>query len=264
MDPFRENENDFSFWYPKVKDCGIRTPRTFFAKLPTHEEEPIFARKLYEAFYMESPRENMSVIQAWLDRDIIPKLEEMKLTGHVFVKNARFSNKFSAKGNCNLYGLNELARAIASINYEAMCCEADGIDEIVVRAFIDSDRKKTPCIYEGLPLRSEFRVFYDFDSKAPIFTANYWDFDYVYPHLHDATDRIVFAHEKESISANFFVHRNGIQGLVADAMQAVEGLTGQWSVDVLLDEKGQPWLIDMALAQRSAYWELRPDKNAYQ
>ena len=32
---------------------------------------------------------------------------------------------------------------------------------------------------------------------------------------------------------------------------------------VLLDEQGKFWLIDMAIAQRSAYWELRPDKEAY-
>ena len=104
-------------------------------------------------------------VRSWLLRDVIPELKEMKLTGHIFVKNARFSNKFQAKGSCNLYGLDGLAQAIVNINQGAMMCEADGIDEIVVRQFIESDRRNTPCIYEGLPLRSEFRVFYD-STKA--------------------------------------------------------------------------------------------------
>ena len=212
---------------------------------------------------MEHPKEDMSIIQMWVERDVIPELERMKLTGHVFVKNARFSNKFNANGNCNLYGLFELARAITNINYEAMCCGADGVDEIVVREFIESPLGQTPCIYHGLPLRPEFRVFYDFDAKHPIFTANYWDFDYVYPHLYDATDRIVFEHEQNRIETAFAQNKDRVEEMVTEAMAKVQGLTGQWSVDILLDEREKFWLIDMAIAKRSAYWEMRPDKDAY-
>ena len=52
FDYTREHENDFSFWYPKIKDCGIPTPLTFYTKLPSAEEEPEYAKRLYEAFYM--------------------------------------------------------------------------------------------------------------------------------------------------------------------------------------------------------------------
>lgn len=259
----RENENNFSFWFPRVKNCGIPVPKTFFKKLPTHQEEPEFAARLYRAFYMENPREDMDTVREWLDRDIIPELKGMKLTGHIFVKNARFSNKFQAKGSCNLYGLEGLAEAVVSINQGAMMCEADGIDEIVVRQFIESDRQNTPCIYEGLPLRSEFRVFYDFDKSLAVFTANYWDFDYVFPHLHDATDRIIFEHERERLDGAFRDNWERVQAVVNTAMKNVSGLTGQWSVDILMDERGNLWLIDMAIAQRSAYREQRPDKVAY-
>lgn len=263
MDLFRENENDFSFWFPKIENCGIAVPKSFYAKLPSHEEFPTTAQRLYEAFYMEKPDEDLAAIRGWIDNFIVPKLKEMGLTGHVFVKNARFSNKFNARGTCNLYGLYDLHRAIADINYQAMCCGADGVDEIVVRQFIECDTTKTPCIYNGLPLRSEFRVFYDFDERKPIFTVNYWDFDYVYPHLHDATDRIIFWHEKERLEHTFKSQQKEIQSMVAQAMAGVEGLTGQWSVDIMLDDRLKPWLIDMAIAQRSAYWELRPDKEKY-
>lgn len=259
----RENENNFSFWFPKVKSCGIPMPKTFFKKLPTHQEEPEFAARLYQAFYMENPRKDLDTVREWLDRDIIPELKEMKLTGHVFVKNARFSNKFQAKGSCNLYGLDELAQAIVNINWGAMMCGANGIDEIVVREFIESNRYITPCIYEGLPLRSEFRVFYDFDKGRPVFTANYWDFEYVFPHLYEATDRIIFEHERGRLEAAFQENSDRVQSMVNTAMKRVNGLTGQWSVDILMDEENNLWLINMAIAQRSAYWEQRPDKAAY-
>lgn len=264
MGLMRENENDFSFWFPKIKDCGIPVPKTFYTKLPDAGEEPEYTRRLYEAFYMEHPKEGEDVVKAWLDERIIPALKQANLTGHVFVKNARFSNKFDARGNCILWGLHELYRAIIGINYEAMCCGAEGCDEIVVREFIESNRGKTPCIYNGLPLRPEFRVFYDFDTRTPIFTVNYWDFDYVYPHLYDATDKIIFEHEHRRIKGAYNLYKDRVQQMVADAMWNVQGLAGQWSVDILLDERGKLWLIDMAIAQRSAYWEIRPDKEHYQ
>ena len=82
----------------------------------------------------------------------------------------------------------ELTDAIININYAAMCCGADmggGCNELVVRERILHDARVTPCIYSGLPLRSEFRVFYDFDLKKVLFTANYWEYDYIYEHLYD-------------------------------------------------------------------------------
>lgn len=149
FDYTREHENDFSFWYPKIKDCGIPTPLTFYTKLPSAEEEPEYVKRLYEAFYMEHPKEDEETVKAYLEERVIPKLKEMGLTGHVFVKNGRFSNKFNANGTCNLYGLHELYRAIILINYEAMCCGAEGADEIVVRKFIESPHGKTPRIYKA-------------------------------------------------------------------------------------------------------------------
>lgn len=46
FDYTREHENDFSFWYPKIKDCGIPTPLTFYTKLPSAEEEPEYVKRL--------------------------------------------------------------------------------------------------------------------------------------------------------------------------------------------------------------------------
>ena len=36
--------------------------------------------------------------------------------------------------------------------------------------------------------------------------------------------------------------KDAVQDKVADAMQNVQGLTGQWSVDVLMDEREKSWL----------------------
>ena len=106
-------------------------------------------------------------------------------------------------------------------------------------------------------------MFYDFDKGRTVFVANYWDSDYVFPHLYEATDRIIFEHERGRLETAFQENRVRVQEMVETAMKRVSSLTGQWSVDILMDEEDNLWLIDMAIAQRSAYWEQRPDKAEY-
>lgn len=247
-------QNNFSFWFPKVKECGMYVPKTFYTVLPNVQTRQ--GRMLQEAFFMEQQELDLAYIQKYVDTNILPELTKAGLLGHIFVKNATFSNKFSARGSCNLYGTFDLARAISNINYASLCVGAGGTDEIVIRDFIEYDRDNTPCIYEGLPLRPEFRVFYDFDAQEPLYTANYWDYEYVYPNLFEATDKIIFEHEREHLETVFDAQKNHVQCMVAEAMKnGVNGLSGQWSVDVLLDETGKFWLIDMGLAQMSTYWK---------
>lgn len=249
---YEKSVNDFSFWFPKVKDCGIKVPRTFIKEL-NPDPNDLLQRK----FFMENPDEDLAYIREWVKMELIPELKKERLVGQIFVKNARFSNKFQAKRNCIHAGTAFLAEGIAEINYAALLLGAYGTHEIVVREFIDYDKKNTPCIYDGLPLRPEFRVFYDFDARKPIFTANYWDYDYCYPCFWEATDKIIFNHERDRIETSFRKNKDYVQRLVADAMQNVE-LSGQWSIDILMDEKEEFWLIDMAVAQQSAYWDKRP------
>ena len=126
FDYTREHENDFSFWYPKIKDCGIPTPLTFYTKLPSAEEEPEYVKRLYEAFYMEHPKEDEETVKAYLEERVIPKLKEMKLTGHVFVKNGRFSNKFNGAMEFYQVHRNSLILQAAS----GVCRNIDFMDRI--------------------------------------------------------------------------------------------------------------------------------------
>ena len=49
-------------------------------------------------------------------------------------------------------------------------------NEWVVREFI-SDVEDNPCIYHGLPLHTEYRIFADFDTKEILGINPYWDPD---------------------------------------------------------------------------------------
>lgn len=254
LHPFNRSEdlNLFSHWFPKVKDCGIRVPTSVVVKVP---------KKLWKSFYMEHPEEDRAAVTAWVERSVIPAVHKAGLKGKLlFVKNGSFSNKFNARYCFCLE--HELVESIININFQDLCGMGAGITEFVIRERFQHDARVTPCIYSGLPLRSEFRVFYDFDTRQPLYTVNYWDFDYIYEHLYDLTDKIVFEYTRDSLHRIFLAKKDEIQQLVAEHMDSVEGLEGPWSIDIMLTERGEPILIDMATAERSAYWELRPGNEA--
>ena len=35
------DKNNFSYWFPKIKDCGIEIPKTFYAKVPIEVYEEL-------------------------------------------------------------------------------------------------------------------------------------------------------------------------------------------------------------------------------
>lgn len=271
--------NNFSYWFPKIENCGMLVPKSQIFPVPQ--------QMLTDGvFYMEHAEKDMAAIKAYVENDILPKLQ---INGLLFVKNGTFSGKFNAEQSCMAMPF-DLPDHIARVMYDAMCAEAGGEQEVVIRERIRHDPREIPCIYHGLPFRPEFRVFYDFDSREVIFVANYWDFDYVFPHLYERTDRIIFQAMREEQESAFNAYKDKVAAMVADAMQNVEGLSGPWSIDVMMDKypvdedapvnvpaflvptdeliaeikaerRPKFYLIDMATAERSAYWDIRPGKE---
>lgn len=79
--------------------------------------------------------------------------------------------------------------------------------------------------------------------------------------MHNATDKIIFEHERVRLERDYEKYKGEVLKLVSEKMKEVE-LIGNWSVDILLDEKGDFWLIDMAIAENSAYWDKRKVEKA--
>jgi len=266
--------NDLSYWFPKIKDCGIKVPKTIIIPFP---EDMVNG----ETFYMENIPEDEKRIERFVRETVLPEIEKAGFRSRLFLKNGACSNKFDAGKSCFcLPDVYEITRAIANIQYFSLCNETGGEFELVIRERVGDRDCLIPKIYNGLPLRPEFRVFYDFDSHEPIFAVDYWDCDYVYPHLYDATDRIVFAAMKEYLKESFETCKDDVIEMVDSAMKNVARLQGPWSIDLMMSgypeevqykmisefqpkyctepEPPELYLIDMALAEQSAYWELRP------
>lgn len=100
-------------------------------------------------------------------------------------------------------------------------------------------------------------MFVDFDTYNVLYSVNYWDAGYCEEMIsRDATDRIIYGAAKDDLHIFHYEHRQEIEDLVSYDLFSKVPLTGKWSVDVLYDDVADKyWLIDMALAEQSAYWK---------
>ena len=249
LDYYKDNKNNLSYWFPKIKDCGIEVPETIIIDTP---------EEIGKAYFMDKQNEDMNTVLSFVEDTILSKIPNNMY--FLFMKNGTFSNKFDFRDCKVRRNKLEIAKALINQNYFAEMYGAGGLSEIVFREFIGSYSyidKNIPTIYHGMPLRPEFRVFYDFDNRKVLYSANYWDWDYCYETIsnQNVTDKIVYEHRYPAIKAFYEEHHKEVEDKVAECMKSVD-LTGKWSVDIMWDEESKIYyLMDMAIAEDSAYWK---------
>lgn len=193
-----------------------------------------------------------------------------------FIKTGTFSSKFdfrnahvvSAKevrelGEYLLF-ISNMAVQMASPLSSPAIYGVSTTNEWVVREYIP-DVENNPCIYKGMPLRTEYRVFVDFDSCEILGISPYWEPEMMKKRFgtgrdkdspHQFHDYVIFkAHEKklmERYEANKDEITNRLQAMLPDF-----GMTGQWSVDIMQSGK-EFYIIDMATAATSALSDCVP------
>lgn len=238
-DDYCASPNNFSYWYPAIKGIkGLSVPKSKILPIP---------KDVFWVLFEPHLTGNMVLIKNYVDSVLIPAMGNDRW----FMKNGTFSNKFSFK-HCITYQ-DKVLDDFIQINYSAMMLGAWGACEMVLREVIPWDRETTATMYEGMPLRPELRVFYDFDARKVLYSVNYWDYEYVAKGLYERTDKIVFEAVHMELEEGFVKNKDRVEYTVHEAMQDV-ALNGRWSIDVLLEGE-RMWLIDMAIAERSAYWK---------
>lgn len=258
LNDLRSNPNNMSKWLPAIVPADgearkLRIPETAIIQVPDD---------ICHSFFMERPGDRERIIQFVKDH-VMPKAKEAGIYPRIFMKNGGFSDKY--RFDLCTPGPDELEMALNLIgmNYDALCLNADGITEVCLRELIPHNARTVPCIYHGMPLRPEFRVFYDFDRHQPLYAANYWDWDYCHDAIcRDLTDKIVYEARYPELLRQYEAHKDEVMEMVAADMGSVSGLEGIWSFDVMLCEPQEYqegyegyWLIDMAVGRRSAYWD---------
>jgi hypothetical protein len=137
-------------------------------------------------------------------------------------------------------------------------------NEWVVREFIQ-DKENNPSIYKGLPLHTEYRVFVDCATDKVIGFTPYWEPDTMknrFGHESDASsphqihDYVIYKAHEETLMKRFHENIDRVIQHIGDILPNLD-LKGQWSIDIM--QNGEDfWLIDMALAQNSAFYECVP------
>lgn len=265
----RENPNNFSYWFPHIKNLskkGLAIPYSIIIPIP---------EEIYKAFFREEEGD-AEKIDRWVMDNVSPTIAVNPLLNgrKLFMKNGCFSNKFDFSKSCLIEDASDketLIQHISNIMYDSIMHDTDGYLELVVREFIEPE-ENTPTIYNGMPLRCETRVFYNFDTHQLLYAVNYWDWNY----CHDGIC-LAFGGERKP-DADIYErawpllefktrhllrqHQEKIEKALASVttLHVPENCPNIWSVDFMLEEE-KVWLIDMAVGWRSAYWDPEKIKN---
>lgn len=261
-----QNPNSMSHWLPKFcaavreSGCGLKIPDTVIAKIPA---------TLLQLTRLDYERINQAT------RDIINaycmEIFQLDVSKDYFVKTGTFSSKFDFR-NAHVVGESEvrtLGEYLLYIQYQAVMAAGplshpsvygmSTTTEWVVRDYIQP-AEAVQTIYKGLPLRTEYRVFVDFDTREVIGIAPYWEAYTMEKRFsekrdgHDIHDYVTFEAEKERLSSRYKENKEKVIGMVSELAFCCEGMEGQWSVDIMQDGSDF-WLIDAAIAEQSAFYE---------
>lgn len=269
------NPNSMEHWLPQAAkaawDSGaFKVPGTTFIRVP------LTALQMSRLQYETLNRATMEVIDAFA-------MEAFRLdTGKdYFVKTGVFSSKFDFRNAHVPAGqeVRELGEYLLAISNQASlmagyplsgkgaCTYGTSTTRTwAVREWIP-DMEGNPTIYRGLPLRTEYRCFVDFDTREVLAVAPYWDpetMKHRFAHMEDRDtpdmrhDYVVYKAHEPVLMGRFEHNKEAIRSRMEGFLAKAEGLTGQWSVDIM--QNGQDfWLIDMATADTSALSHYVPE-----
>lgn len=264
------NPNAIGYWFPALAQA---IPRDSFFQIPKTKvmKVPMPMLQLTRLDYGSLTPATLKVVDRFCHTAF--ELDDNK---EYFVKTGTYSSKFDFR-NAHVHEekeVRELGEYLLYIQNQA--CQAAGplsspciygmstTNEWCVREYIP-DRGNNPCIYKGLPLRTEYRVFVDFDTDEVLGISPYWDPDTMRQRLgheedagnpHKIHDYTIFLMHEETLMRRY---RDG-KGKVLDAVKELIpeiDLPGQWSMDIMQDGEDF-WIIDMALAVNSALKECIP------
>lgn len=268
------NPASMGFWFPTLSDAVSKQD---FFKVPetTIRKVPLPILQLTRVDYFSLTPTTLKIVDEWCKKAF--NLDENKT---YFIKTGTYSSKFDFR-NAKVTTpeeVNEIGQYLLFIHNQALSMAHYDLSgrkqpciygvstttEWVVREYIE-DKENLPCIYHGMPLHTEYRVFVDFDTNEILGTVMYWDAETMKKRFseHEDSDTadmkhdyIIYCKEEERLKKTFNANKDivteNMRNLITDM-----NLTGQWSIDVM-QNADDFWIIDMAPAYTSALKEKLP------
>lgn len=265
------NKNSIGYWFPALENANkdksfFKIPKTKIVKVPL----PIL--QLTRCNYMELTESTIDIVNKWAYKAF--DLDENKT---YFIKTGTYSSKFDFR-NAKVttpQEVHELGSYLLFIHFQALqmasplsqpsICGVSTTNEWCVREYIE-DKENNPCIYHGMPLHTEYRVFVDLDSKEVLSVVPYWEPNVMkdrFSNYSDAEsadmkhDWVIYSAYEEKLMDRLYQNEELIKEKVEELIQDLK-LEGQWSLDIM--QNGDDfWLIDMALAENSALNNTLPE-----
>lgn len=258
------NPNSMGYWLPPLID-GIQKQRFFKVPKTKVIKVPLTLLQLSRMEYSDLTPGTKDI----LDRFCFQAFE-LDETKNYFIKTGTYSSKFDFR-NAKVTGAKEVRelgeyllfiqnQAVIMAGYLSTPCiyGVSTTNEWVVREFIE-DVDNCPCIYKGLPLHTEYRVFVDFDEDTVLGMNPYWDpavMKQRFGHGKDASsphqvhDYITYKMYEDSLMRIYRDNSGWVKTYVEEMIPYID-LPGQWSIDIM--QNGDDfWVIDMATAETSA------------
>lgn len=261
------NPAGMGHWLPALAKANegktfFRIPKTTIAKVP------MTLLQLSRVEYESLTAATLDVVDRWAQAAF-----GLNPDGEYFIKTGTFSSKYDYR-NAHVTGPHEVAQIGEYLLYiQSQAVEMAGplnepamygvstTNEFVVREYVP-DRLGLPTIYMGLPLRCEYRCFIDRDTKELLGIHPYWDPEVMNKRFRDAPDAsnphmrhdaVTYKLREPSLMREYEATKSLVAAHIGELLPGLE-LAGQWSLDVMKDDDDY-WLIDMAPAERSTYYE---------
>lgn len=265
------NPITMGYWLPRIlpviqTDTDLKIPKTKILKTPL----PIL--QLTRLAYEELNRTTRDIVD-----EVIYKAFDLDENETYMIKTGTFSNKFDFR-NVKVTSpkeVHELGEYLLFIqNYATMMCNilnkrpiygVSTTNEWVVREFI-KDEEGNPCIYHGMPLHTEYRVFVDFDTREILGISPYWEQNTMKQRFEQSADSnepdqihdaVIYRMHEPTLMKRYEDNKDFVLSQVQQLLDAQPELSGQWSIDIMQNGKTF-WLIDMATADVSALNECVP------
>lgn len=264
------NPNSMEHWLPQAAQAAwdsetFAIPNTTFINVPL----PILqmSRLQYETLTAST----LNIIDRFAET--VFALDDRN---EYFVKTGIFSSKYDVRNAHIPAGpeVHELGQYLVCISNQATQMASPLLTPVqygaatsrtwAVRDWIP-DTQNNPTIYRGLPLRTEYRCFVDFDTKELLAIVPYWEPELMKSRFGKLADEdnldmlhdyaIYGAHEK-TLMNRYWESKDIVADKITTFLNHVENLTGQWSIDIMQDD--QFYLIDMATADTSALSHFVP------
>ena len=274
-----KNRNNMGFWLPYVAEAAAKHG---FFKIPDTAlvRVPPTLLQLTRLEYTSLNPATLKIVDDWA-----MQVFGLDVKKEYFIKTGIFSSKFDFR-NAKVSGekeVRELGEYLVFIqNYATMLAgplatDAEGrtvsrygaatTNEFVVREYI-KDKEKNPCIYNGMPLHTEYRVFIELDGNGGfeiLGTSPYWRKDVMLQRFSQGPDKdtakmrhdflIYSAHEKTLYER----YDENVERVLEHVMEMAPDIRmeGQWSLDIM--QNGDDfYIIDMATASTSALSDCVP------